>query len=98
MAQLRSTLPASAAPRLATLSLLAGALGCGGSPAVERCGANAACTAPLEISMDFAASGSFYAAPFPTDARPGAAGLDGFPNPSNNDLVARIRRGELKEV
>jgi hypothetical protein len=40
--------------------------------------------------MDFAAQGSFYAAPFPSDARNGSAGVADFPNPSGNNLVDRL--------
>jgi hypothetical protein len=65
------------------LALALATAGCGGGEADCE---GSACDGRTQVCMDFASTDDFYAAPFPTDAR----GVQGFPNPRQNDLVSRL--------
>jgi hypothetical protein len=77
-------------PSLVLAALSLGLAGCSSHPAATSTCVTAACSPAIEIGMDFTGKSGFYGAPYPTDARPGAAGLEGFPNPDDNTLVQSI--------
>jgi hypothetical protein len=80
--------------RFRSLTLVAlgalGVLGCAADDAPGGVSTPSGVGQGTLVSMDFATKGDFYAAPFPTDARAGGAGVSDFPNPTHNLLATSI--------